>query len=103
MVNETPRDKLSFREFLDLHKNLEWIDRTCEADGTIIDEDLFQDTARRLYDKGFGREDQDLGDFTKELLMVNDEVVKDFLQELIEKADLEYEKLYEDFLESFYS
>ena len=43
--NEAPQDKLSFREFIALHTNLEWIERDISADGNIKDNTLFEETA----------------------------------------------------------
>ena len=102
MENEAPQDKLSFREFIVLHSNLEWIDREISADGNIKDNTLFEETAERLFDKGFGRPGEDLIEFRSELLKVNDAIAKDQLQTMMENTDLDMESAYEDFLDLFY-
>jgi len=100
MITQEIQEKVSYREFVSMMNNLQWIERDIEAEGDIISEDDYEEMINLWMDKGYARKD-DI-EFYNTFLTLLDEIVHEWF--FIKFRDMKIDKgnIYEEFLERYY-
>ena len=94
-------DRVSYREFSNMMDNFIW-ERVLKCQGEMLVDEDYEEMISLWYKKGYGRDNMSEREMRSAVLIMIDEISKDYIDKRLQAIKLDVLEIYHQFVDDWY-